>query len=239
MFEAAPQSFGYSETSITRGKQRMLALLLALAILVAATFIANGGGSAFVLGVIVFGIVPLGYVQHRWMERNVRRLRLQLRTDGILRESGAIRQILPWSDVARVVLHHSPRGEVRAIELFAVTQRPMLLAGYEHLADISGLIQAQRSPLVAVETKRRYVDLEHPCSMFVFVVLVGFAALTVVTTWDWNPQLLSGACQVVLGLMFLLQQPLARQTPNLRMGERVLAGGMIGYGLISLLIAAT
>lgn len=237
MFEAATQTFAYSETSITRGKQRMVALLLALVILVAAFFTETAGGGAFMLGVIVFVVVPLGYLQHRWIEENVRRMHLQLRHDGVVRQSGAIRQMLAWSDITHVVLRQSPRGEVHTIELFAVKHRPMVLAGYEHMADISRRIEAQLPPLVAVERKRSQVDLEKPGVVFACALVFGSAVLAGLTTWDWNYQLVNGACQLGMGLMFLLKQPLSRQNPNFRTREVVLTAGMLGLGLLSLLAA--
>ena len=129
MFDGQAQTFVYSQTSITLARQRMLALLLVLVMLVGGLLTIHAGRGAAMLGVIVFVVVPLGYLQHAWMERSLRRMRLQVGHTGIVRQSGAIRQSLRWSDITRVVLRRNPGGAVHAIELFAVAQRPMAVAG--------------------------------------------------------------------------------------------------------------
>lgn len=232
MLETPTQTFAYAEASIAQAKQRMAALLLPLGIL-ALVLLTPSADGIFVLGVAVLGV--LIYVQHRWMYRHLRRMRLHVQHGGLVRESGTIRQTLPWSTITRVRVRHSPRGEVQAIELDAVAQPRMVLAGYEHMAELGHVIVARLPPLVAVETKRSRLDLNHPPVFVAFVLATGLAVVAVLMRSGWDAAVVSSVLHVGTGLAILLEHPQSRHNPNFRPMEVGVAAVLIGVGLIRLL----
>jgi hypothetical protein len=47
-----------------------------------------------------------------------RRMRLHLGSDGLRHEVGAVQRVVPWETITKVRIHHNPRGEPQAVEVF-------------------------------------------------------------------------------------------------------------------------
>ena len=235
MPETANQSFPYAEASIASGKQRTCAVLIAMALVAFPVALENSRAGSILLGTFLFLVLPLAYIQVGWMSAQFRRMRLHVRPDGLVRESGTIRQGIPWTAITRIRMRYNRRGAVRAIELYASSKRPVVIAGFEQMPEIARLIEAGVPPNATVETKHAGVDVENPLVLFGFTIVCGIALVMLVISGNRVVFEVSGiAMQIGMGLVLLVYAPVSRQNPNFRTMEVLLAVVIIGLALFRL-----
>ena len=120
-----PATFGFSEHSLTNRQGFnciVAATFAAIAFIVmfsASHFQVQYLGLFALVCVIVFVSIWLIFVlQTRYIVKRWRQMSLHVGPDGLVRDSGTVRQAVSWDSITNVRFHHDPRGEPRTIEVF-------------------------------------------------------------------------------------------------------------------------
>jgi hypothetical protein len=181
-----PTTFTVSTDFLTR-RQRLMAVLSG-AILVLSPFVllavvdfdVRKAVSLLPFGLIAVVVVGVGtVVLMRALLGSWRRMHLHLGPDGLRHEAGAVQRIVPWDTITKVRIHHTPRGEPQAVEVFTAQRRPFVLVGFGPMPDIVALIQHHVPSTVPVDTTRQRVAWEHPLVVILMIMgaLVVFEAV--------------------------------------------------------------
>lgn len=234
--ESVARSFGFSETSIAERKQLTIAVLLAMLVMFAPLVATSSGFVLIVFAVIIGVTLTIAVLQSWWMFRQLRRMRLIVEHDALIRESGASREVVSWSSINRVRAHESPGGTLRSVTIDSSGRRPVVLAGFEDLPQILALI-AERIAPTAVETRRSRIDWASPIVLFSSMVITGLAVEALLllggssVTRNFNLVTLIG-----LGLLWIVYAPISRQSPAFRRYELVLGWAFLALGVFTLLL---
>jgi hypothetical protein len=181
---------------------------------------------------VILIIVQNSYIFSRW-----RQMTLYVETDGLVREAGAVRQKVLWDSITKVRFRHSPRDELRAIEVYTPNGSPVTLFGYEPMSEIAGLIKDRVPATAQIETKRQWLDWENPLIVAAGILTAGlvFEALRRIAGQAIFVNL-SSLASIAFGIFFLTYGPLSRTNPNLRKWEVVLGALIIMLTSIGLII---
>jgi hypothetical protein len=241
-----PATFGFSENSLTNRQGFnciVAATMAAIAFIVmfsASHFQVQYLGMFALVCVIVFVSIWLIFVlQTRYIVKRWRQMSLHVGPDGLVRDSGTVRQAVSWESITNVRFHHDPRGEPLAIEVFAANGPPLMLSGFESMSDVAALIK-EHLPLTAKQDViRQRLD---PKNTMVIVCTMVLAAIVfeAVRRIGGEASLMGlvALIQIALGIFFVAFGPLSRTNPNLRRWEIIMGAVIIIAGSVSLIVKA-
>lgn len=164
------QEFTFSEAFLARCRRYLLILCLMIPISVSLPTLIGGG--SFGLAPILAPVWIANLLIFLFAQAQLRkwgRLRLLVRPDGIVRESGKQRYEVPWERVRKVQIHEDSRGEPGSVQIFPQTGPSFLLAGFEAMPDVVALVQAGLPATVPIEVKRYWWS---PKNLFLFAAFL-------------------------------------------------------------------
>jgi len=241
-----PATFGFSEHSLTNRQGFnciVAATLAAIAFIVmfsASHFQVQYLGLFALVCVIVFVSIWLIFVlQTRYVVKRWRQMSLHVGPDGLVRDSGTVRQTVSWDSITSVRFHHDPRGEPRSIEVFSANDPPLMLLGFESMSEVAALIK-EHLPLTAkLDVIRQRLDRKNTVVIVCTMVLAAFVfeAFRRIAG-ETSLMSLVALMQIALGIFFVTLGPLSRTNPNLRRWEIIMGSLIIIAGSVSLIVKA-
>jgi predicted RND superfamily exporter protein len=241
-----PATFGFSENSLTnrRGFNCIVAATFAaiafITMFSASHFQVQYLGLFALVCVVVFVAIWLIFVlATRYVVKRWRQMSLHVGTDGLVRDSGTVRQTVSWDSITNVRFHHDPRGEPRTIEVFSANGPPLRLYGFESMSEVAALIK-EHLPLTAkLDVIRQRLDRKNTVVIVCTIVLAGlvFEAIRRIAG-ETSLMSLVALMQIVLGIFFVTLGPLSRTNPNLRRWEIIMGALITIAGSVSLIVKA-
>jgi predicted RND superfamily exporter protein len=239
-----PATFGFSEHSLTnrRGFNCIVAATMAaiafIAMFSASHFQVQYLGLFALVCVIVFVSIWLIFVlQTRYIVKRWRQMSLQVGTDGLVRDSGTVRQTVSWDSITNVRFHNDPRGEPRTIEVFTTNGPPLMLSGFESMSEVGAMIKESLPLTAKQDVIRQRLDRKNTVVIVSAMVLAAivFEAIRRIAG-ETSLMSLVALIQIALGIFFVAFGPLSRTNPNLRRWEIIMGSIIILAGLVSLIV---
>ncbi|MHC4143719.1 MAG: hypothetical protein ACYSWW_12990 [Planctomycetota bacterium] len=210
------REFGFSGTFIREGRRRILVLILFLTafLLAFALYYSDFrieralvavGICLLILGVIMAIEIPL-------INRRLRKLRVLIYEDKLVRQCGKRQRVILWKDIARIKTVKKKDGVVAQIKLYP--KKPQMwiyLYGYNEMEDLANLIKERTSDRVLLQEKHWKLDWQNP---FVGVLTGGVPAMVVMfiigSMGSKAIDIFAIVCALSVGLCLLMFKPMAK-----------------------------
>ena len=175
------REFGYSETFIREGNRGLLFLGLFMVPFLAifALYVSNFrieqaliplGFTLLIFGIIIAIEIPL-------INRRLRKLRILIDEDKLIRQCGKKQQIFLWKDIARIKTVENKNGVVAQIKIYPKKPKmAMYLHGFREMENLANLIRETTSDSVLHQEKRWKLDWHNP---FVGLLLGGVPTMVI------------------------------------------------------------
>jgi len=123
-----------------------------------------------ICGIIMAIEIPL-------INRRLRKLKVFIYEDKLVKQCGKKHQILLWNDIARINIDEKKNGVVASIRLYPKKPKiAMYLYGFREMEDLANLIKERTSDSVLLQEKRWKLDWQNP---FVGVLAGGVPTMVV------------------------------------------------------------
>jgi len=175
------REFGFSEISIRQGSRMILVFILFLIffLLAFALYFSNFriekalvavGITILILGTIMAIETPL-------INRRLRKLKVFIYEDKLIRQCGKKQQILLWMDIARIKTVENKNGVVAQIKIYPKKLKmAMYLHGFQEMEDLANLIIERMPNSVLHQEKRWKLDWQRP---FINMLVAGLPAMVI------------------------------------------------------------
>ncbi len=159
----------------------------------------------------------------RHINRNLRRIKLHVGPDGLVREAGARQQEVRWDSIKKVVVRNLPSGAPRFVHIFPASGRPISILPLEQMAGFVEQVEEGVSTSTQFVVKRQKLDWEYPPLVVALMPLIAGVLLAFRSLGSGIHQISGPLISCTMGIWFLAYGPISRVNPNLRKLEVVLA----------------
>ncbi len=233
------REFGYSETFIREGN-RNLALLFPLFVFVGGAcvwyisdFTMEIEEAAVVAGIPITALGAVLAIEKALLNRRLRKLRVFIYDDKLVKQCGKKQHILMWNDIAGMKTIHKRSGAVFQINLYPnKPDIPMHLHGFRDMDGLAALIKERTPEGAKFHEKRWKLDWQNPLvsmlvagvpTMVIMFVLLSMGNKAVV-------EILTILAALSFGLFLLASRPLTKSDIGFKWIELIVGVGMLVIG---------
>ncbi|OHB84324.1 MAG: hypothetical protein A2Z38_08440 [Planctomycetes bacterium RBG_19FT_COMBO_48_8] len=235
------REFGYSETFIREGNRGILifGLFLVPFLVIFALYVSNFriekaliplGFTLLIFGIIIAIEIPL-------INRRLRKLRILIDEDKLVKQCGKKQQIFLWKDIARIKTVENKNGVVAQIKIYPKKPKmAMYLHGFREMENLANLIKERTSDSVVHLEKRWKLDWHNP---FVGLLLGGVPTVVIMfivaSMGSKAGDIFAIVCALLVGLWILMFRPLTKLNASSKWVELVFGIVLLGIGIYALI----
>jgi len=240
------REFGYSETVIKQLNRIFLILfcLMAVFLVIFALYFSNlriektlivTGRTLLLLG-IIFLVEPL------LINRRLRKLKVLIYEDKLVRQCGKKQQIFMWDDITRIKVIEKKNGNVTVIKLSLKNpKRTRYLSGFREMEDMANLLKERTSNRGLLQEKHLKINWLNPIVGFLIGGVPVMIVMFIITLMGSKARdIFAISFAFAVGLLLLIFKPLTKfdlfnKWFELAFGAVIIIFGL--YGLIEFLLS--
>jgi hypothetical protein len=179
------EEFGISERYMKRRNRTLLTAVICSLFAVGILLLMISGGDteraffAWIVTVVIFVIIA--GIEIPILNLQVRRLKLFIDDEGLIKKRGEKDQIFLWEYITKIIRKERPNGDILFIDLYQGESNPTRLEGFEDMEYIDEVIQDNVNERIEISTKKMLVNWNKPhfvaLTTFAVIILVGFVSL--------------------------------------------------------------
>jgi hypothetical protein len=233
--------FGFSEASIRKGNILILVLILFLLpfLVIFALYLSHLDIKATLVAVsytiLIFGIITA--IEIPLMNRSMRKLKVFVDKDKLIRQCGKRKQILLWTDIARIKTVEKKNGVVAQIKIYP--KKPnmaMYLHGFQQMENLAYLIKERTSDSVVHQEKRWKLDWQNP---YVVMLVGGVPTMVVMfivaSMGSKAGDVFAVSMGFIVGLGILKFRPMTKHNASIKWVELFFGIALLGLGIYALI----
>lgn len=239
------REFNFSETFIWEMLRRGLALVLFLLFFIPAfaLYISNFRIKEILLPagitILVFGIIWT--IEILLINRRLRKLKVLIYDDKLVKQCGKKQQVLTWEDIARIVTIKDNKGVTVYIRLYPKKRKVVYLRGFRQMEELASLIKGKSPSEVLLREKHWRFNWKNP---FVGIIAGGVPAVIIMfiiaSMGNKAMDVFAILFALCVGLLVLMFRPLTKWDVCNRCVEIILGAVLLFlgfYGLICFLLS--
>ena len=172
-------------------------------------------GTVIISGIVILQMAVIFAIEVPLIFRSLRKMKVVVLDDKIIKQCGKKEQIALWSDMVRVKIKENVKGGVENIKLFHKKNKKILLFGFNDMDKIAELIGENVNENVLVQRKRYKIDWNNNPMVLITTMLVTGLVLGMVHYWGlmdyFIPLFLFG-----VGIMLLVWGPMRKTNVNMK-----------------------
>ena len=235
------KEFGYSETFIREGNRGILffGLFLVPFLAIFALYLSNFriekaliplGFTLLIFGIITAIEIPL-------INRRLRKLRILIDEDKLVKQCGKKQQIFLWKDIARIKTVENKNGVVAQIKIYPKKPKmAMYLHGFREMENLANLIRERTSDSVVHMEKRWKLDWQNP---FIGLLVGGVPTMVimfiVVSMGSKAGDIFAVAMAFIVSLGILIFRPMTKLNSSSKWVELVFGIVLLGIGIYAII----
>jgi len=188
------------------------------------------GFTLLIFGIIIAIEIPL-------INRRLRKLRILIDEDKLVKQCGKKQQIFLWKDIARIKTVENKNGVVAQIKIYPKKPKmAMYLHGFREMENLANLIIERTSDSVVHLEKRWKLDWQNP---FVGLLLGGVPTVVIMfiiaSMGSKVGDIFAIVCALLVGLWILMFRPLTKLNACNKWVESVFGIVVLALGIYGLI----
>jgi len=235
------REFGYSETFIREGNRGILIFglflvpFLAIFALYLSNFRIEKALIPLVFTLLIFGIITA--IEIPLINRRLRKLRILIDEDKLVKQCGKKQQIFLWKDIARIKTVENKNGVVAQIKIYPKKPKmAMYLHGFREMENLANLIRERTSDSVVHMEKRWKLDWQNP---FIGLLVGGVPTMVimfiVVSMGSKAGDIFAVAMAFIVSLGILIFRPMTKLNSSSKWVELVFGIVLLGIGIYAII----
>jgi len=168
------------------------------------------------------------------INRRLRKMKVAIFDDRLVRRSGKKKQDVLWSDITKVKLVEDPKNGLIRITLHQKNKRSIWLFGFNEMEKIASLIKDKIADDVLVRTKHNRFSRENPVPIVIVAIGTTIGMCIIASGGDKAMDIFAILAALCCGGGILIFRPFTRSSIGFRWPELILGTLSLGLGVYAL-----